>query len=129
MSDCIFCRIVAGEIPAQIVKRSPEAVAFFAEKGEPYKLEILERLADQTVTFYRNGDFIDLCAGPHVPDVYGSGAGNVFAVGADGLIMRYNGTAWSAGRFDGDRAQWKRRESWRLLRRGAVGDPCAGERM
>lgn len=35
-------------------------------------------------------------------DVYGSGAGNVFAVGADGLIMRYNGTAWSAERFDGD---------------------------
>src|SRR5688500_6868744 len=33
-----------------------EAVEFFAEKGELYKLEILERLADQTVTFYRNGD-------------------------------------------------------------------------
>jgi threonyl-tRNA synthetase len=45
-----------------------EAVEFFREKGEQYKLEILERLADQTVTFYRNGDFIDLCAGPHVPD-------------------------------------------------------------
>ncbi|HST59091.1 MAG TPA: threonine--tRNA ligase [Longimicrobium sp.] len=45
-----------------------EAVAFFTEKGEQYKLEILERLADQTVTFYRNGDFVDLCAGPHVPD-------------------------------------------------------------
>jgi threonyl-tRNA synthetase len=45
-----------------------EAVEFFREKGEQYKLEILERLAEQTVTFYRNGDFIDLCAGPHVPD-------------------------------------------------------------
>ncbi len=29
MTDCIFCRIVAGEIPAKIVKRSPEAVAFY----------------------------------------------------------------------------------------------------
>jgi threonyl-tRNA synthetase len=45
-----------------------EAVDFFRDKGEQYKLEILERLVDQTVTFYRNGDFIDLCAGPHVPD-------------------------------------------------------------
>jgi len=45
-----------------------EAVEFFREKGEPYKLDVLERLADQTVTFYRNGDFVDLCAGPHVPD-------------------------------------------------------------
>lgn len=45
-----------------------EAVAFFQEKGEPFKLDILEKLVDQTVTFYRNGDFVDLCAGPHVPD-------------------------------------------------------------
>jgi threonyl-tRNA synthetase len=45
-----------------------EAIAFFQEKGEQYKLDILEKLADQTVTFYRNGDFVDLCAGPHVPD-------------------------------------------------------------
>lgn len=44
------------------------AVEYFAEKGEQYKLDILEKLADQTVTFYRNGDFVDLCAGPHVPD-------------------------------------------------------------
>jgi hypothetical protein len=35
-------------------------------------------------------------------DVYGSGASNVFAVGGDGLIMRYNGTAWGAERFDGN---------------------------
>lgn len=45
-----------------------EAVAFFTDKGERYKLDILEKLVDQTVTFYRNGDFVDLCAGPHVPD-------------------------------------------------------------
>ena len=45
-----------------------EAVEFFRDKGEQYKLDILEKLVDQTVTFYRNGDFVDLCAGPHVPD-------------------------------------------------------------
>lgn len=45
-----------------------EAVEFFRDKGEQYKLDILEKLVDQKVTFYRNGDFVDLCAGPHVPD-------------------------------------------------------------
>jgi threonyl-tRNA synthetase len=45
-----------------------EAVEFFRDRGERYKLDILEKLVDQTVTFYRNGDFVDLCAGPHVPD-------------------------------------------------------------
>ncbi|HEX5871477.1 MAG TPA: threonine--tRNA ligase [Longimicrobium sp.] len=45
-----------------------EAVEYFRDKGEQYKLDILEKLVDQTVTFYRNGDFVDLCAGPHVPD-------------------------------------------------------------
>ncbi|MBW3571251.1 MAG: threonine--tRNA ligase [Gemmatimonadetes bacterium] len=45
-----------------------DAVEFFRYRGEQYKLDILERLADQKVTFYRNGDFVDLCAGPHVPD-------------------------------------------------------------
>ncbi|HEV3050139.1 MAG TPA: threonine--tRNA ligase [Longimicrobium sp.] len=45
-----------------------DAVEFFQDKGEQYKLDILEKLVDQTVTFYRNGDFVDLCAGPHVPD-------------------------------------------------------------
>ncbi|HEU0015645.1 MAG TPA: threonine--tRNA ligase [Longimicrobium sp.] len=45
-----------------------EAVEFFRERGEQYKLDILEKLGDQVVTFYRNGDFVDLCAGPHVPD-------------------------------------------------------------
>jgi threonyl-tRNA synthetase len=45
-----------------------EAVEFFRDRGEQYKLDILEKLVDQKVTFYRNGDFVDLCAGPHVPD-------------------------------------------------------------
>ena len=44
------------------------AVEYFRAHDEQYKLDILERLMDRTVTFYRNGDFVDLCAGPHVPD-------------------------------------------------------------
>lgn len=45
-----------------------EAVAFFEEQGEAYKAEIIRDIpADQTLSLYRQGDFIDLCRGPHVP--------------------------------------------------------------
>jgi len=44
-----------------------EAVAFFKEKADPYKLELLETLADGEITFYRQGTFTDLCRGPHLP--------------------------------------------------------------
>lgn len=44
-----------------------EAVAHFEEKGDPYKLELLEDLADGSITFYRQGNFTDLCRGPHIP--------------------------------------------------------------
>jgi threonyl-tRNA synthetase len=45
-----------------------EAVAFFREKGETYKVEIIESIpSNQALSFYQQGDFIDLCRGPHVP--------------------------------------------------------------
>jgi len=44
-----------------------EAVAYFKKKKDPYKLELLENLKDEKITFYRQGNFIDLCYGPHVP--------------------------------------------------------------
>ena len=43
------------------------AVAYFNEKGDPYKLELLEGLRGKTITFYRQGEFVDLCYGPHIP--------------------------------------------------------------
>src|SRR5882762_6517113 len=43
-----------------------EAIAFFRERGEPYKVEILEGIDADRVSLYRQGDFIDLCRGPHV---------------------------------------------------------------
>jgi threonyl-tRNA synthetase len=45
-----------------------EAIAFFQQKNDPYKLELLEELEDGTITFYAQGDFIDLCKGPHLHD-------------------------------------------------------------
>lgn len=44
-----------------------EAVAYFREKNDPYKLELLEGLEDGQISFYSQGDFVDLCRGPHIP--------------------------------------------------------------
>lgn len=43
------------------------AIRYFSEKGDPYKTELLQELADGTITFYQQGDFTDLCRGPHIP--------------------------------------------------------------
>jgi threonyl-tRNA synthetase len=45
-----------------------EAIRYFTEKGDPYKIELLNDLADGTITFYTQGNFTDLCRGPHLPD-------------------------------------------------------------
>ncbi|NNF59486.1 MAG: threonine--tRNA ligase [Rhodothermaceae bacterium] len=45
-----------------------EALAYFEEKGDQYKLELIEDLEDGTITFYQQGDFVDLCRGPHIPN-------------------------------------------------------------
>jgi len=45
-----------------------EAIAYFTEKQDPYKLELINELEDGTITFYTQGNFTDLCRGPHVPD-------------------------------------------------------------
>jgi threonyl-tRNA synthetase len=44
-----------------------EATAYFTEKGDPYKLELIEALQDGEITFYTQGNFTDLCRGPHIP--------------------------------------------------------------
>ncbi len=44
-----------------------DAVAYFTEKGDEYKLELLEGLRDSEITLYRQGGFTDLCRGTHVP--------------------------------------------------------------
>ena len=44
-----------------------DALAFFNTKEDPYKLELIEELEDGTITFYSQGNFTDLCRGPHLP--------------------------------------------------------------
>ncbi|HRG32511.1 MAG: threonine--tRNA ligase [Saprospiraceae bacterium] len=45
-----------------------DAIAYFTEKKDPYKLELLEGLQDGQITFYTQGNFTDLCRGPHIPN-------------------------------------------------------------
>ena len=52
---------VRQDIPKQ------EALDFYKEKGDPYKLELIDGLEDGTISFYHTGEFTDLCAGPHIP--------------------------------------------------------------
>jgi threonyl-tRNA synthetase len=45
-----------------------DAIAYFTEKADEYKLELLAGLEDGNITFYTQGNFTDLCKGPHIPD-------------------------------------------------------------
>jgi threonyl-tRNA synthetase len=45
-----------------------EAVAYFLKKNDPYKLDLLETLEDGTISLYQQGNFTDLCRGPHIPN-------------------------------------------------------------
>ncbi|NIA14214.1 MAG: threonine--tRNA ligase [Nitrospiraceae bacterium] len=63
-----MARIVQENLPFVRKEMSKaDAIAYFSEKGETYKVELLEELEDGTITFYEDGDFVDLCRGPHVP--------------------------------------------------------------
>jgi len=45
-----------------------DAIDYFKEKDDPYKLELIDGLEDGEITFYQQGNFTDLCRGPHIPD-------------------------------------------------------------
>ncbi|MDK2882344.1 MAG: threonyl-tRNA synthetase [Bacillota bacterium] len=62
-------KIIAQDLPFERREISrEEALAYFREAGEKYKLELIEDLPqDAVISLYRQGDFVDLCAGPHVP--------------------------------------------------------------
>ncbi len=53
---------VRKEVPKE------EAIAYFKDKGDEYKLELLDELEDGAITFYEQGNFTDLCRGPHIPN-------------------------------------------------------------
>ena len=75
-----------------------QAVAFYKENNEPFKVELVDAIPqDETVTFYRQGDFIDLCRGPHMPST--GRLGHAFK------IMKVAGAYW---RGDSDRPMLQR---------------------
>jgi threonyl-tRNA synthetase len=45
-----------------------DAISYFNEKGDEYKLELIDGLEDGSITFYEQGNFVDLCRGPHIPN-------------------------------------------------------------
>ena len=45
-----------------------DAIKYFTKKGDEYKLELIDGLADGSITFYKQGNFVDLCRGPHIPN-------------------------------------------------------------
>lgn len=56
----------------RFTKSREEAIAFFKEKNEPYKVELIEDLPeDAEISFYSQGDWVDLCAGPHLMSTKG----------------------------------------------------------
>lgn len=44
-----------------------DAIKLFQKLGEDYKIELINELNDETISIYRQGDFVDLCRGPHIP--------------------------------------------------------------
>ncbi|MCY3564740.1 MAG: TGS domain-containing protein, partial [Gammaproteobacteria bacterium] len=80
-----------------------EAVQLFREMGEHYKVEIIESIpSDEPLSFYRQGEFIDLCRGPHVPSTGKFKAFKVTSVAgaywrgdsSREMLQRIYGTAW-----------------------------------
>ena len=79
-------------------KSRDEAIAFFKNKGEKYKVELIEDLpTDAVISFYRQGNFIDLCRGPHLP--------STGKVGKAFKLMKVAGAYW---RGDSSREQLQR---------------------
>ncbi|HLS05972.1 MAG TPA: threonine--tRNA ligase [Wenzhouxiangella sp.] len=97
-------RIVAEDIAVErsIMERD-EAIRFFRDMGEEYKAKIIEDIpADETLSLYRQGDFIDLCRGPHVPSTGRLGAFKLTKLAgaywrgdsSNEMLQRIYGTAW-----------------------------------
>lgn len=81
-----------------------EAIAFMEEKGEPYKVELINDLPeDAVISFYKQGDFVDLCAGPHLMSTKGVKAYKLISSSGaywrgnekNKMLSRIYGTAYS----------------------------------
>ena len=91
-------KIVREELPRG------EAIDLFRSMGEHYKVEIIEGIADERVSLYRQGDWVDLCRGPHVPSTAALKAFKLTSVAGaywrgdsrNEQLQRIYGTAWAS---------------------------------
>ncbi|MEJ2534579.1 MAG: threonine--tRNA ligase [Gammaproteobacteria bacterium] len=106
--DAEMRRIVEDglEVQREEMDRDP-AVRFFREDGEEYKARIIEDIpADETLSLYRQGDFIDLCRGPHVPNTSHLGHFKLTKLAGaywrgdsrNEMLQRIYGTAWASNK-------------------------------
>jgi threonyl-tRNA synthetase len=96
-------RIVAEKIPftRDILSRE-DAIELFEQLGEEYKVELIQEIEDDTVSVYRQGDFVDMCRGPHLPDTgYLKSYKLLHTAGAywrgnenNKMLQRLYGTSW-----------------------------------
>lgn len=102
----VMGEIVRESLPVErsIMSRA-EAVAMFKEMGEDYKVQIIESIpGDEDLSFYRQGEFIDLCRGPHVPNTGAFKAFKLTSVAGaywrgdaeNEMLQRIHGTAWGS---------------------------------
>jgi len=98
-------RLTRENIPvARSVMSRADAKALFSEMGEKYKVEIMESIpGDEELSFYKQGDFIDLCRGPHVPATGAIKSFKLMSVAgaywrgdsSNEMLQRIYGTAWN----------------------------------
>ncbi len=93
----------AGDEVSRTVMARTQAVDFFRTMGEEYKAQIIESIpADETLSLYSQGDFIDLCRGPHVPNTNRLKAFKLTKLAgsywrgdaSNAMLQRIYGTAW-----------------------------------
>jgi len=97
-------RIIKKDVPVErTVMSKEEALDFFREKDETYKVELIEEIEADTVSVYRQGDYVDLCRGPHVKNTSALGhfkllsvAGAYWRGNEDNIMLtRIYGTAFN----------------------------------
>jgi threonyl-tRNA synthetase len=80
-----------------------DAIALFREQGQHYKVEIIDGIPDGVVSLYRQGEFVDLCRGPHLPSTGRMGAFKLTTIAGaywrgdarNEQLQRIYGTAWA----------------------------------
>ena len=96
-------KIVSEKIPftREVLPRE-KAIELFEQLGEEYKVELIKEIEDDTVSVYRQGDFVDMCRGPHLPDTgYVKSYKLLHTAGAywrgdehNKMLQRLYGTSW-----------------------------------